>query len=96
MRNTSQMNEGEYTFDRVESVIGILQSLTPHMNRLRELHSLTRWIPLSERLPTEEDADERGKVLFLFWGEHYESRYWNLGRDYGMTHWKRIDKPEGN
>ena len=28
MRNTSQMNEGEYTFDRVESVIGILQSLT--------------------------------------------------------------------
>jgi hypothetical protein len=28
MRNTSQMNEGEYTLDRVESVIGILQSLT--------------------------------------------------------------------
>lgn len=28
MRNTAQMNEGEYTLDRVESVIGILQSLT--------------------------------------------------------------------
>ena len=28
MRNTSQMNEGEYTFDRVESIIGMLKSLT--------------------------------------------------------------------
>ena len=28
MRDTSQMNENEYTNDRVESVIGILTSLT--------------------------------------------------------------------
>lgn len=28
MRNTSQMNENEYTNDSVECVIGILQSLT--------------------------------------------------------------------
>ena len=63
--------------------------------RLRELHDLTRWIPVEERLPTKGDADERGNVLWLFWGKHYESRYWYLRRDYGMTHWRRIDKPEG-
>jgi hypothetical protein len=28
MRNTSQMNENEYTLDRVESIIGMLKSLT--------------------------------------------------------------------
>ena len=58
------------------------------------IHDLTRWIPVEERLPTEEDADERGNVLWLFWGEHYESRYWNLRGNYGMTHWRRIDTPD--
>ena len=64
------------------------------INRLRVIHEETRWIPVSERMPTEEDADTRGKVMWYFWGEHYESRYWNLRSDYGATHWKRITPPE--
>jgi hypothetical protein len=65
------------------------------INRLRVIHEETRWISVSERMPTEEDADIRGKVMWYFWGEHYESRFWNLRSDYGATHWKRITPPEG-
>jgi hypothetical protein len=31
-------------------------------SRLRELHDLARWIPVSERMPTEEDLNELGFV----------------------------------
>jgi hypothetical protein len=31
-------------------------------SRLRELHDLTRWIPVSERMPSEEDLNELGFV----------------------------------
>jgi len=58
------------------------------------IHDLTRWIPVSERMPTHNDADIRGKVMWYFWGEHYESRFWSF-RDKGATHWQRITPPEG-
>jgi hypothetical protein len=68
--------------------------LKSEMELCDRIHELTRWIPVSERMPTEKDADTRGKVMWYFWGEHYESRYWNLHSDYGATHWKRITPPE--
>jgi hypothetical protein len=33
-------------------------------SRLRELHELTRWIPVGERMPTEE---EHGNEVFRVW-----------------------------
>lgn len=72
------------------------------------LQVLTRWIPVSERLPTEEDANQNGLVCtynegrtgLCFLGEHGRPKVWHNGiHDYvcfdgQFTHWRRIDKPE--
>lgn len=62
------------------------------------IESLTRWIPVEERLPTEEHADKYG--LVLKWDSFTESVDVDSWNDFGthrvhFTHWKRIDKPEG-
>jgi hypothetical protein len=92
MKDIDKMNVAEladalqrFEFDMLNEAVA---------NRLRAIHEETRWIPVSERMPTHEDADIRGKVMWYFWGEHYESRFWNLRSDYGATHWKRITPPE--
>ena len=68
------------------------------------IRDLTRWIPVSERMPTEEDANEDGCVLVSatersklhrvveIWSYEYVSRN-GLG-GYKPTHWKRITQPE--
>lgn len=67
-------------------------------DRLLELHELTRWIPVSERLPTEADADRHGYVLW--WSEDEVAlpvaHYWDFTGvpKYHFTHWKRITPPE--
>jgi hypothetical protein len=73
-------------------------------DRLRELHELTRWIPIAERLPTFEDADEEGYVFIRERENESPHRtYHTVGRYdslkvpdyfYTVTHWRRIDKPE--
>jgi hypothetical protein len=75
------------------------------IDRLRVLHDLTRWIPVSERLPTREDADAEGYVWvsairILTATRSNDSWLWSQvsldgGIAYKPTHWKRIDKPEG-
>jgi hypothetical protein len=65
------------------------------------IHELTRWIPVSERLPTEADADQHGYVLVRdadneSSGETYHSmvQWDNVGKFphfYTITDWKRID-----
>jgi hypothetical protein len=65
------------------------------------IEELTRWIPVSERLPTEEDADQHGYVLVRdadneSSGETYHSmvQWDNVGKFehfYTITNWKRID-----
>jgi hypothetical protein len=72
-------------------------------DRLRELHEQTRWIPVSERMPTEADGDAEGYVLVRgvntegsaqhdidLWHDLsiWNGKYWNL------THWKSITPPE--
>ena len=74
-------------------------------SRLRELHELTRWIPVSERLPTREDADAEGYVwvsaIQITMGDRAnDSWLWSEvsldgGIAYKPTHWKRITPPEG-
>jgi hypothetical protein len=63
--------------------------------RLRELHDLTRWIPVSERMPTEEDSYQ-GRVLWL--QEEYSIMVggYTLPRSFTRaTRWQRITPPEG-
>ena len=70
--------------------------------RLRELHDLTRWISVSERLPTQEDADTNDSVFV-----RAMTRSGNQVTDVWLwdtvtpipigsmtpTHWRRIDTP---
>jgi hypothetical protein len=71
------------------------------IDRLRVLHEQTRWIPVSEQMPTIEDADERGNVLWwtLIGAGGAVIWEWDTPPEYHgkivRTHWKRIDKPEG-
>ena len=72
-------------------------------NRLRAIHNLNRWIPVSEKLPTKDDADLEGYVLVRgvnndgliqndidLWNHigDWNDKYWKL------THWRRITPPE--
>ena len=62
------------------------------------IHDLTRWIPVSERMPTEEDADQYG--LVLKWDSitgSVQVDSWNYFGTHNVcfTHWKRITPPEG-
>jgi hypothetical protein len=59
-------------------------------SRLRELHDLTRWIPVSERVPTEEDA-YKGQVFVFVDGQAESWPFNDLGN---ATHWCRITPPE--
>jgi hypothetical protein len=54
----------------------------PRYNRLLadRIHDLTRWIPVSERMPTGADG------LVRCW---YKENSWEF------THWQRITPPEG-
>ena len=61
MKKISEMNAGE-----------LADLLNPHdklqdniASRLRAIHDLTRWIPVSERMPTEEDAIN-GYILYWY------------------------------
>jgi hypothetical protein len=90
-----------------ESVVG-LQSIA---ERLLKLHDLTRWIPVSERLPNEEDLHSDGTFrIWLNGGDglaciHHNKIYvWDNDGfvDYdetnfrvAFTHWQHITPPEG-
>jgi hypothetical protein len=65
-------------------------------NRINSLEAERRWIPMEERLPTKEDADKYGEVMWLQrkngaviekWGAYRDSVY--------VTHWRTITPPEG-
>jgi hypothetical protein len=70
--------------------------------RLRELHDLTRWIPVSERMPTQEDYSEAGQI-HLWDAEFGICRVYHkdIAHDFlkriplEFTHWQRITPPEG-
>jgi hypothetical protein len=64
-------------------------------NRINSLEAQHRWIPVSERMPTEEDGDGNGYVEF--WNTRFKmSNYYKYDfSPFGVTHWKRITPPEG-
>ena len=57
----------------------------------------TRWIPVSERLPTKEDADEFGNVRAWSseqnWSEDAPYRWVDERGSYGYTHWMPLPEP---
>jgi len=63
MKDIKDMNLAELA-DRVESDEDIYHDEYVFVERLRELHNLTRWIPVSERMPTEK---EFGNEVFRVW-----------------------------
>jgi hypothetical protein len=64
-------------------------------NKINSLEAERRWIPVSERMPTEEDANHEGNVLGLsnegdVWVPHITS----VQAGYGYKAWQRITPPE--
>jgi hypothetical protein len=65
------------------------------------IYELTRWIPVSERLPTEADADQHGYVIIREVENESPKRVYHalvkwkdIGKPdyfYTITDWKRID-----
>jgi hypothetical protein len=60
------------------------------------IHKLTRWIPVEEQMPTQEDKDVLAwyatKYPFAVLVNWYEFPMNNRS----VTHWQRITSPEGN
>jgi hypothetical protein len=88
--------------DDVENGAVFIRLSTPMLHDVADrIYELTRWIPVSERLPTEADADQHGYVLVRdadneSSGETYHSmvQWDNVGKFehfYTITNWKRID-----
>jgi hypothetical protein len=60
-----------------------------HLEVIDRMESLTRWIPVTERLPTEKDGDFlHAKVE----GEPYALTHEGVA----YSHWRRIDRPEAH
>jgi hypothetical protein len=76
----------------------------PHLalvaDKLYELHDLTRWIPVSERMPTQEDGGEWRRVLIRYNDGDIDSIFvgnvsqFTTGSEFWITHWQRITPPE--
>lgn len=90
----------------LQKAIKWLEEYGEYMSDWFDYHALLdalRWIPVSERLPTEDDADEKGNVL-CYWTdeaiETYQARWideWNSDRNHKdkITHWRPLPpKPE--
>ena len=64
------------------------------INRLRVIHEETRWIPVSERMPTEED----GRTVLVINANYgcCTTRWDEVDKHVQpITHWQRITPPEG-
>jgi hypothetical protein len=93
MKPISEMNLAELA-DALDALrpTHSLNGLVQH--RLRELHELTRWISVSERMPTQEDMDVLAwyatKYPFATLVNWYEFPLNNKD----VTRWQRITPPE--
>jgi len=73
-----------------------------HLILADRIHDLTRWIPVSERMPTEGDYSEAGQI-HLWDAEFGICRVYHkdIAHDFlkriplEFTHWQRITSPEG-
>ena len=76
-----------------------LEAVLSALDELRLLKEKeTRWIPVSERLPTEQDANSKGKIVAWctsFNGTEVELNWRLIETDGVVTHWRVcIEPPE--
>jgi hypothetical protein len=74
-------------------------------NKISALEEKHRWIPVGERLPTKEDALALGEYMGIeFWSNKFGGMKLfctveGFNQDFiernEVTHWQRIDTPEG-
>lgn len=70
-----------------------------HQKNCRVLLDALRWVPISDRLPTEDDADDYGKVLCLWVDDDMEAfsakriEEWNRIESIKITHWRALPAP---
>ena len=68
------------------------------LDQCQRLLERTRWIPVSERLPTEQDANSKGKIVAWctsFNGTEVELNWRLVEKDGVITHWRiGIEPPE--
>jgi hypothetical protein len=99
MKDIDKMNLAELANKLCDLREGDTVGLLRIADRMDKLHELTRWIPGSERLPTESDAQENGYVEF--WNTKYAMSYYykydslrELYDELELTHWRKITPPE--
>jgi hypothetical protein len=60
------------------------------------IHDLTRWIPVSERLPTKEDGDSQFYMVQVVSTAGFFASVVYTAVHYSChSHWQRITPPEG-
>ena len=64
-----------------------------HWESIRPADDPDRWIPLSERRPTKEDADECDCVSAFSDRREVWHIKWDKLHNYKITHWKRTNLP---
>jgi hypothetical protein len=100
------INEFESAFDEEVIVNGLIGVCSEYQFKVETidlaitaLQAYQPWIPVSERLPTEEDADKKGLVLTYDKLENQETfprdciEEWNATKDNKITHWKSLSEP---
>jgi hypothetical protein len=68
------------------------------INRLRVIHEETRWIPVSERMPNNEEwviVYSSFADMALYDGDCGVFLRWGHGVIPNVTHWRIITPPEG-
>jgi hypothetical protein len=95
MKDIRHMNLAELANKLCDLHEGDTVGLLRIADRMDKIHDLTRWIPVEERMPTQEDKDvlawyatEYPFAVLVNW---YEFPMNNRS----VTHWKRITPPEG-
>ena len=70
--------------------------LEAQQKRIEQLEAERRWIPVTERLPTREDANETGSILAINKDEKYVGRWiWDIVARWPdeFTDWMPLPQP---
>jgi hypothetical protein len=94
MKDIDQMNLAELANKLCDLHEGDTVGILRIADRMDKLHDLTRWIPISERMPTEEDVDENGEVIAYSPDPAITVSASGIPPSHHFTHWKRITPPE--
>ena len=101
MKDIKEMNLAE-CLDALRA-FGHSEEIDTPLDLADRIHDLTRWIAVSERMPTEDDGDEHGDVLISEVENKYPYRRYQIITRWSfdpnqyhetVTHWRTITPPE--